>query len=102
MRFSWEHLAALGASVFVVVLAWFSGNWFHVIGMDRAILSGGILIIGAALIGGLLMWRKQSKQALGSIGGKTPPIEAGPAGEEPWSASELERDKAPADSWFNR
>jgi type VI secretion system protein ImpL len=61
MRFSWEHLGAIGGSVFVVLLAWFSGSWFHVAGLDRVILSVGILVIGAACIGGFLLWA-HSKQ----------------------------------------
>jgi hypothetical protein len=73
MRFSWEHFAAVGASVLVIVLAWFSGNWFHVLGLDRAILTGGILVIGAALIGGFLLW-KQSKQAIAVSAPKMRPI----------------------------
>ena len=88
MRFSWEHLAALGASVFVVVLAWFSGNWFHVMGLDRAILSGGILIIGAAVIGGFLLW-KQSKQVVGAIPSKIPRMDAGQAKSPSAAGSDL-------------
>jgi type VI secretion system protein ImpL len=88
VRFSWEHLASLGASVFVMVLAWFSGNWFHVMGWDRAILSGGILVIGAALIGGFLLW-KQSTQAVGTIQGKIPKIEVGQLGGDPSLGSGL-------------
>jgi type VI secretion system protein ImpL len=61
MRFSWEHLVAIGGTVLVVLLAWFSGSWFHVTGLDRAILSGGIMVIGAACIGGFLLWA-HSKQ----------------------------------------
>jgi type VI secretion system protein ImpL len=88
MRFSWEHLAALGASVFVVVLAWFSGNWFHLMGWDRAILSGGILVIGAALIGGFLLW-KRSSPSVGTIAGKVPKIETGQSGGDPLPSSGL-------------
>ena len=61
MRFSWEHLVAIGGTVLVVLFAWFSGSWFHVTGLDRAILSGGIMVIGAACIGGFLLWA-HSKQ----------------------------------------
>jgi len=61
MRFSWEHLVAIGGTVLVVLLAWFSGSWFHMTGLDRAILSGGIMVIGAACIGGFLLWA-HSKQ----------------------------------------
>src|SRR6266436_6531064 len=61
MKFSWEHLVAIGGTVLVVLLAWFSGSWFHVTGLDRAILSGGIMVIGAACIGGFLLWA-HSKQ----------------------------------------
>jgi type VI secretion system protein ImpL len=56
MRFSWEHLIAIGAGVLVVLLAWFSGSWFHLAGLDRIILSGGILAIGAAVIAGFVLW----------------------------------------------
>src|SRR6267378_6001752 len=61
MKFSWEHLVAIGGTVLVVLLAWFSGSWFHMTGLDRAILSGGIMVIGAACIGGFLLWA-HSKQ----------------------------------------
>jgi type VI secretion system protein ImpL len=69
MRFSWEHLAAIGGAVFVILVAWFSGSWFHVSGLDRAILSGGILVIGAACIAGFLLWviSKQPSRPLASI-----------------------------------
>jgi type VI secretion system protein ImpL len=60
MRFSWEHLVAIGAAVVVVLLAWFSPSWFHVTGLDRVILSGGILVIGAACIGGFLLWARSN------------------------------------------
>jgi type VI secretion system protein ImpL len=88
MRFSWEHLAAVGASVLVIVLAWFSGNWFHVLGLDRAILTGGILVIGAALIGGFLLW-KQSKQAIAVSAPKMRPIEVEQSAGGPPSSSGL-------------
>jgi len=88
MRFSWEYLAAVGASVLVIVLAWFSGNWFHVLGLDRAILTGGILVIGAALIGGFLLW-KQSKQAIAVSAPKMRPIEVEQSAGGPPSSSGL-------------
>jgi type VI secretion system protein ImpL len=88
MRFSWEHLVALGASVLVIVLAWFSGNWFHVLGLDRAILTGGILLIGAAVIGGLLMWT-QSKQAVAATAGKIPRKDVEQSAGDPPSDSGL-------------
>lgn len=56
MKFSWEHLVAIAVAVVVVLLAWFSGPWLHLTGVNRAILSIGILVIGAAAIGGFLMW----------------------------------------------
>jgi len=89
MRFSWEHFAAVGASVLVIVLAWFSGNWFHVLGLDRAILTGGILVIGAALIGGFLLW-KQSKQAIAVSAPKMRPIEVEQSAGGPPSSSGLD------------
>src|ERR1700730_3367926 len=63
MRFSWEHLVAIGGTVVFVLAAWFSGSWFHVTGLDRAILSGGILVIGAAGIGGFLLWARSKQPA---------------------------------------
>jgi type VI secretion system protein ImpL len=88
MRLSWEHLAAIGASVFIVVLAWFSGDWFHLTGLDSAIVSGGILVIGAALISGLLLW-KRSKQAIVASSGKIPSPDFRQSGEDPPTSSGL-------------
>jgi type VI secretion system protein ImpL len=66
MRLSWEHLIAMGGIVFVALLSWFSGPWFRLVGWDRAILSGGILLIGAAAVGGFLLWA-HSKQISGPL-----------------------------------
>ncbi|MGD0909892.1 MAG: ImcF-related family protein [Candidatus Acidiferrales bacterium] len=72
MRFSWEHLVAIGAAVVVVLLAWFSPSWFHVTGLDRAILSGGILVIGAACIGGFLLWARSKQRPMPSMAMQAP------------------------------
>ena len=74
MRFSWEHLVAIGAAVIVVLLAWFSGSWFHVAGSDRIILSVGILVIGAAGIGGFLMWARSKQPARPSVSMQAPSV----------------------------
>jgi len=66
MRLSWEHLVAMAGIVFIVLLSWFSGSWFRLAGWDRAILSGGILLIGAAAVGGFLLWA-HSKQTSGPV-----------------------------------
>jgi type VI secretion system protein ImpL len=72
MKFSWEHPAAIGGTVLVVLLAWFSGSWFHVMGLDRAILSAGILVIGAACVGGFLLWARSKQPTRPSISVQTP------------------------------
>jgi type VI secretion system protein ImpL len=72
MRFSWEHLVAIGATVVVVLLAWFSPSWFHVVGLDRFILSAGILVIGAACIGGFLMWAHSKQPPRPSVSMQAP------------------------------
>lgn len=74
MRFSWEHLVAIGGTVFVSLLAWFSGSWFHLVGWDRAILSGGLLLIGAAVIGSFLLWTRSKHTSR-----PTPQVSAGAA-----------------------
>src|ERR1700739_4281324 len=66
MRLSWEHLVAMAGIVFIVLLSWFSGSWFRLAGWDRAILSGGILLMGAAAVGGFLLWA-HSKQTSGPV-----------------------------------
>lgn len=67
MRFSWEHLVAIGAAVLVVLLAWFSGSWFHLTGLNQVILSVGILVIGAACIAGFLLWARSKQPARPSV-----------------------------------
>src|SRR5579863_7343253 len=74
MKFSWVHLAAIGGTVLVVLLAWFSGSWFHVMGLDRAILSGGILVIGATCIGGFLLWARSKQPTRPSISVQAPSV----------------------------
>jgi len=84
MKFSWYHLVAIAALAVVILLAWFAGPMFHLAGWDRAILSIGILIIGAAVIGAFVWWA--SSQAPGmpkpamSVQAPGMPAMAAPAG----------------------
>jgi type VI secretion system protein ImpL len=74
MRFSWEHLVAICLGVVALLLAWFSPTWFHLEGLNRAILSIGIIVIGAAAIAGLLLWARSNQLARPAASVKAPAV----------------------------
>ena len=76
MRFSWEHLVAICLGVVALLLAWFSPTWFHLAGLNRAILSIGIIVIGAAAIAGLLLWARSNQLARPTVSVKAPAMPA--------------------------
>jgi type VI secretion system protein ImpL len=79
MKFSWEHLLAICLAVIILLLAWFSPSWFHLTGLNRAILSIGILIIGAAAIAGLLLWARSNQMSRPPVAMKAPAAPGIPA-----------------------
>lgn len=64
MRFRWEHLAAGAAAIVVLMLTWFSVPIFHVSGANAFVLRGGILLLGAIAIVGLLVWARSKQPSL--------------------------------------
>jgi type VI secretion system protein ImpL len=70
MRFHWEHLAAGAAAIVVLMLTWFAGPIFHVVGTNALVLRAGVLLLGVIAIIGLLLWARSSRPSL-------------PAAEEP-------------------
>ncbi|MHB8502843.1 MAG: ImcF-related family protein [Candidatus Acidiferrales bacterium] len=64
MRFQWEHLAAGAAAIVVLMLTWFAGPIFHVVGTNALVLRGGILLLGVIAIIGLLLWARSSRPSL--------------------------------------
>ncbi|MGC2752340.1 MAG: hypothetical protein WCA40_08230, partial [Candidatus Acidiferrum sp.] len=64
MRFHWEHLAAGAAAIVVLMLAWFAGPIFHVVGTNALVLRAGILLLGVIAIIGLLLWARSSRPSL--------------------------------------
>ncbi len=79
MKFSWEHLVAICLGVVDLLLAWFSPSWFHLAGLNRAILSIGIIVIGAAAIAGLLLWARSNQLARPAVSAKAPAVPGIPA-----------------------
>ena len=64
MRVHWEHLAAGAAAIVVLMLTWFAGPIFHVVGTNALVLRGGILLLGVISIVGLLLWARSSRPSL--------------------------------------
>jgi len=64
MRFHWEHLAAGAAAIVVLMLTWFVGPIFHVVGANALVLRAGILLLGVIAIIGLLLWARSSRPSL--------------------------------------
>ncbi len=64
MRFHWEHLAAGAAAIVVLMLTWFAGPIFHVVGSNALVLRGGILLLGVISIIGLLLWARSARPSL--------------------------------------
>jgi type VI secretion system protein ImpL len=64
MRFHWEHLAAGAAAIVVLMLTWFAGPIFHVVGTNALVLRAGILLLGVIAIIGLLLWARSSRPSL--------------------------------------
>src|SRR5271165_3501864 len=79
MRFSWEHLVAIGVAVIVILLAWFLPPLLHVTGVDRVILSVGILVIGAVAIGALLLWARSNQPPMPTASVQAPSVPGAPA-----------------------
>ena len=64
MRFHWEHLAAGAATIVVLMLTWFVGPIFHVVGTNALVLRGGILLLGVIAVIGLLLWARSNRPSL--------------------------------------
>ena len=64
MRFQWEYLAAGAAAIVVLMLTWFAGPIFHVVGTNAIVLRAGILLLGVIAIIGLLLWARSSRPSL--------------------------------------
>ena len=64
MRFHWEHLAAGAAAIVILMLTWFAGPIFHVVGTNALVLRAGILLLGVIAIIGLLLWARSSRPSL--------------------------------------
>src|SRR5580704_10134835 len=64
MRFHWEHLAAGAAAIVILMLTWFVGPVFHVVGTNALVLRAGILLLGVIAIIGLLLWARSSRPSL--------------------------------------
>src|SRR5271169_68299 len=64
MRFHWEHLAAGAAAIVVLMLTWFAGPIFHVVGTNALVLRGGILLLGVIAVIGLLLWARSSMPSM--------------------------------------
>ena len=67
MRFQWEYLAAGAAAIVVLMLAWFAGPIFHVVGTNALVLRAGILLLGVIAIIGLLLWARSSRPSLPGV-----------------------------------
>ena len=67
MRFHWEHLAAGAAAIVVLMLTWFAGPIFHVVGTNALVLRAGILLLGVIAIIGLLLWARSSRPSLPAV-----------------------------------
>ncbi|MGH9742697.1 MAG: hypothetical protein ACRD51_10135, partial [Candidatus Acidiferrum sp.] len=74
MRFHWEHLAAGAAAIVVLMLTWFAGPIFHVVGTNALVLRAGIVLLGVIAIIGLLLWARSARPSLPA----TPEIHAQP------------------------
>src|SRR5580704_2865416 len=64
MRFHWEHLAAGAAAIVILMLTWFVGPVFHVVGTNALVLRAGVLLLGVIAIIGLLLWARSSRPSL--------------------------------------
>ena len=64
MRFQWEYLAAGAAAIVVLMLTWFVGPIFHLVGSNALVLRAGILLLGVIAIIGLLLWARSSRPSL--------------------------------------
>src|SRR5271156_4437955 len=60
MRFHWEYLVAGAAAILVLMLTWFAGPIFHVVGTNALVLRAGILLLGVIAIIGLLLWARSA------------------------------------------
>src|SRR5690348_1635099 len=80
MRFQWEHLAAGAAAIVVLMLTWFAGPIFHVVGANALVLRGGILLLGALAIVGLILWARSSRPAVPPVDKFQPPAAVSSAG----------------------
>lgn len=78
MRFQWEHLAAGAAAIVVLMLTWFVGPIFHVVGTNALVLRAGILLLGVIAIIGLLLWARSARPPLPAAEGHLPQV-AGPS-----------------------
>jgi type VI secretion system protein ImpL len=80
MRFHWEHLAAGAAAIVVLMLTWFAGPIFHVVGTNALVLRGGILLLGVISIIGLLLWARSSRPSLPAAEVSSIPQMSAPSG----------------------
>ncbi|MGB7232418.1 MAG: ImcF-related family protein [Candidatus Acidiferrum sp.] len=67
MRLHWEHLAVIAAAIVVLMLTWFAGPIFHVIGTNAIVLRAGVLLLGVIAIISLLLWARSNRPSLPSV-----------------------------------
>jgi type VI secretion system protein ImpL len=73
MRFHWEYLVAGAAAILVLMLAWFAGPIFHVVGTNALVLRAGILLLGVIAIIGLLLWARSARPPMPEVGSPSVP-----------------------------
>lgn len=76
MRFRWELPTAGAAAILVLLILWFVGPIFHVTGANALVLRGGILLLGAIAIVGLLLWARSKRASISQPGTETPSANA--------------------------
>jgi type VI secretion system protein ImpL len=79
MRFYWEHLAAGAVGVITLVLAWFVGPIFHMSGANAWVLRGAILLLGAIVIIGLILYARAQHPQLPAVPSGRPSAPSIPA-----------------------
>ena len=67
MRFYWEHLAAGAVGVITLVLAWFVGPIFHMNGANAWVLRAAILVLGAIVIIGLILYARSQHPSVPAV-----------------------------------
>jgi len=73
MRFHWEYLVAGAAAILVLMLTWFAGPIFHVVGTNALVLRAGILLLGVIAIIGLLLWARSARPPMPEVGSPSVP-----------------------------